>query len=103
MIVLLKTVATAVGTKAIFMATMLYFVLTSHLTDFEKGLIIAGVSAFITGIFTVIGAVLAAKMAEQRVAPIAQTVEEIHTNVHDVARSVGTDRRETDNHQEATE
>lgn len=89
---MVKTVTFAVISKGVTMAAVLYLVLTSHLTDFEKGLIIAIVSATITGAFTVLGAWLAARYTR----PVQARVDEVHQDLHDVKKKVDSDRREAD-------
>lgn len=91
-----RVAVTAVVIKGVTMSTVLYLVLTSHLSEFEKGLIIASVSATITGAFTVLGAWLAARMAARRVLPLEEKAEEIHQGVHDVKGKIGASNRETD-------
>lgn len=78
----------AVALKAVTMATLLWLVIRANgLTDFEKGLIIAAVSATITGGFTVLGAWLAARIA-------AEKVDSMADDVHAVKRKVGATKRE---------
>lgn len=81
-----KLVISAVVTKGSIMSFTLYAVLTSHLSEFAKGIIIASVSATITGIFAVIAAVWAANIAERKIAE----------PLHDVKKKVGADKRDTD-------
>lgn len=78
--------------KAATMATVLYLVLASSLTDFEKGLIIAAVSATITGLFLIGNTFLSAKLQK----PMVTIVEEVHQDVHDVKRKVGASKRADD-------
>lgn len=91
-----RTAVTAVVIKGVTMSIVLFLVLSSHLSEFEKGLILAAVSATITGVFTVFGAWLAARIAARHVLPLEEKAEEIHQDVHDVKGKVGASNRETD-------
>lgn len=84
-----KTVLSAILGKGVAMAVLLWAVLSSHLSVFEKGLIIAAVSAGITGFFTYFAAVRAAKLT-------IEGSRKLHDDVKAVKKSMGLSRREDD-------
>lgn len=73
------------------MAAVLWTVLHAHgLTVFEQAVIIATISATITGLFTVLGAWVATKK-----------IEPMHDDVTDVKKKVGAANREIDHSERA--
>lgn len=84
-----KLIATAVTTKGIVISATVLFVIQSRLTDFEKALIITVVGATITGIFTVLGTVLAVRITKS-----------LHSDIQDVKAKVGANQRTTDAQEE---
>lgn len=83
--VIVRVAVTAVAFKATIIAILAMLIIPSTLTDFEKGIIIAGVSATITGLFTVFGAWIAVRYTRP-----------IHEEVRDVKHKIEADRRTSD-------
>lgn len=76
----------AIMTKAVSMGAVLAVVLRANISPFIQGIIIATVSAIITGLFVFLTAVYTVTHTRP-----------IQAELHDVKRKVEADRRESDN------
>jgi hypothetical protein len=81
----LRVVSLAVVLKGLTMAGTLFLVLGSGLSYFTQGIIIAAVSATITGAFTVLAAVLAVRFTKPT-----------HKDITDIKRKLNANRRDDD-------
>lgn len=89
---IVRLVTIAVLTKASLMAAVLWGVLHSGLSPFAQALIVAAVSAILTGIFVILAAVITVRLAK----PSHETLEKMGSDVADVKASVGATKRKTD-------
>ena len=76
-----KLITAAVVTKGIIMATLLPLILTAEISEFGKAVILATISATITGAFTLLGAFIAAKYARR-------AAKGVHEDIKDVQRTL---------------